>query len=132
MNLISAILSLGFIGLIQTKNAETCAHTCVRKEIHQLTDAEWNAFLTAWHTLSFEEKAPLQSTDSVFATTPLTISGLAKIHAENMAAAHDSKVFLPYHRQQVLELEERLQAIDPSVCVKNIIYFCYIFLNNFY
>ena len=77
----------------------TAANSRVRKEIRDLNTAERTAFTTALRTF-YDSGA---------------FDNFTTIHSANAAEAHGGSAFLPWHRYFLIELEDALRSIDPSV-----------------
>ncbi|OSX70002.1 hypothetical protein BU14_0957s0001 [Porphyra umbilicalis] len=68
-------------------------------EIRDLSATERTAFTTALRTF----------------TTRARLNNFTTIHSANAAEAHGGSAFLPWHRYFLIELEDALRSIDPSV-----------------
>jgi tyrosinase len=80
----------------------------VRKNADKLTDFEEQIFVSALSKLHDVDNASANSEYSPF----------SRIHqAANQLEIHKSPLFLPWHRALVVDLERRLQDIDPRVAV---------------
>ncbi|OSX76856.1 hypothetical protein BU14_0171s0005 [Porphyra umbilicalis] len=77
----------------------TAANSRVRKEIRDLSATERTAFTTALRTF-YDSGA---------------FDNFTTIHSANAAEAHGGSAFLPWHRYFLIELEDALRSIDPSV-----------------
>ena len=78
-----------------------CTNKCVRKEIHNMSPEEIQAFTNAFIKLS--ENGVLDT--------------FVNWHVGVWTYAHFTSYFLPWHRAFTLMMEQALQKIDPSVCV---------------
>jgi tyrosinase len=68
----------------------------VRKEIHDMTDSEWDKFAEAVNRLKLDG----------------TWKQITEVHVQSMSqvhVSHNSPIFLPWHRKFQMEIENRLQ-----------------------
>eukprot|EP00835_Amoeboradix_gromovi_P003328 NODE_215_length_14308_cov_0.330987.p6 type:complete len:311 gc:universal NODE_215_length_14308_cov_0.330987:11914-10982(-) len=78
-----------------------CVRTCVRKEIHNMSPEEIQAFVNAYIRLA--ENGVLNT--------------LVNWHVGVWTYAHFTSYFLPWHRGFALVMEQALQQVDPNVCL---------------
>lgn len=84
---------------IKTINAACPNGVRARKEVRDLTDAEWKAYVTA----------------AVSLRSASTWDTHTRIHVTEQFTVHGNSWFLPWHRYYLYDLEVKLQAIDSSV-----------------
>lgn len=77
-----------------------CTKKCVRKEIHNMSPDEIQAFIKAY--LKLAENGVLDT--------------LVQWHINVWTYAHFTSYFLPWHRAFVMVFEQALQSVDPNVC----------------
>ena len=76
----------------------------IRIDQHDMTTAQWVAFKDAVKALKAQTAAP--NYDDM---------AMAHSHHMHMGQAHLRYTFLPWHREYLLQFENALRAIDPSV-----------------
>lgn len=86
-----------------------CNGPRVRREIRDLSAAEWQAFANA--------VIALKSRPSRVNPNVNQYEDLARIHSEFVTEAHGGSFFLPWHRLFVLLFENLLREVDPAVSV---------------
>ncbi|MBE9064276.1 tyrosinase family protein [cf. Phormidesmis sp. LEGE 11477] len=94
----------------------------VRKSVTALTPAEKAAFVTAVDTLqnTYPEGSEVSLYEQFVVQHILTMGFRQSLGATGPARgnpAHSYPAFLPWHRQFLLDFEQALQTIDPSVTV---------------
>ncbi|MEM8504890.1 MAG: tyrosinase family protein [Cyanobacteria bacterium P01_D01_bin.1] len=106
----------------QSGAADPAVRLSVRKSVTALTPAEKAAFVTAVDTL--QNTYPAGSTISLYEQFVvrhiLTMGFRQSLGATGPARgnpAHSYPAFLPWHRQFLIDFEQALQAVDPSVTV---------------
>ncbi len=87
----------------QPTSDPNCPQRCVRKEIRDLTRAEWNRFTNALIQLN-------QGANSKLAQ-------LSAMHNRVANQVHGKALFLPWHRRFLFEFEKELNQIDSRVCL---------------
>ncbi|ORZ37934.1 hypothetical protein BCR44DRAFT_77045 [Catenaria anguillulae PL171] len=110
--LVSLFLSLSAAAPTTDRNAK-CSRIRVRREVRDLSDAEWNAYVAAVKGL---HNAP--ATRSKYSARGLSkYDELVAIHNEFSGLSHADPRFLVWHRAYLLEFEDALQAINPTVTI---------------
>jgi tyrosinase len=89
--------------------AATCpSGLLARREVHTLTGAEWNRFITATRTL--QQQHPSGSTVS-------TYDALVNRQIQTFQQVASHPVWFAWHRYYVRQFELKLQSIDPGLTV---------------
>ncbi|ORX97417.1 Di-copper centre-containing protein, partial [Basidiobolus meristosporus CBS 931.73] len=101
MKVFFACITLLALGLLEGVHGQAgkCSRIRVRKEIRQMTDNERNAYLRAINELKKRNK----------------YEQFAYIHSTYEVYAHGTPDFFPWHRQFLLNFENALREIDPSI-----------------
>ena len=76
-----------------------CSRRRIRKEVRDLTNAEWNDFVNGVRTLIRDG----------------THARFTNIHANNFGPKHNAPMFLPYHRRFLYEYESALLRVSPNL-----------------
>ena len=93
-----------------------------RKSVTKLTSAEKSAFVTAVNTLqtTYPDNSSLSLYEQFVVRHILTMGFRQSLGATGPARgnpAHSYPAFLPWHRQFLLDFEQALQAVAPSVTI---------------
>ncbi|KAJ3271228.1 hypothetical protein HDV01_006961 [Terramyces sp. JEL0728] len=90
--------SVAFLLAVISLTNATCDKITYRKEVHDLTDDEWNVYTSTIQT------AIKQNLWDKF----------AQFHSDLASQIHWSAIFLPWHRMFIRDVELKLQEINPD------------------
>lgn len=86
-----------------------CGPPRTRREVRDLSQEEWTAFVNALNEL--------RNRPSLADPSRNQFEDMARIHQQFVREAHGGSYFLPWHRLFVLLLENLLREVDPTVSV---------------